>query len=89
MNKKVLKGEFWKLRSRKTITIGKKGLLYHHTQQFCIIFLVSLLSLSCHQIKVEKSSRLMPGGNIPSKLFVLEVQPGMNCVKKQVLDYNY
>lgn len=55
---------------------------------FYIILFVSLNAMSCGQSQEElnnHSQRLMPGGNIPSKLYVLNIQADMNWHKRSML----
>lgn len=55
---------------------------------FYIILFVALIAMSCGQRPQElnnHSQRLMPGGNIPSKLYVLNIQADMNWHKRSML----
>ena len=50
-----------------------------------IIILVTLITLSCQQESENQSQRIMPGGTVPSKLYVLDIQPEMNWHQRSML----
>lgn len=52
------------------------------------VFLMTLIALSCnqgHEKVIDQSKRIMPGGNAPSKLYVLNIQKGINWHQRSML----
>ena len=85
MFKKILDPKFWQRRSRKTTTNYQKKLFNSKTTHFLVLIFISLLFVNCQYNDENKSVRLMPGGNTPSKLFVLEIRPGMDWHERNLL----
>jgi GxGYxYP putative glycoside hydrolase C-terminal domain/GxGYxYP_N 1st domain/GxGYxYP third domain/GxGYxYP_N second domain len=85
MNEKIFQGEFWERRSRNPNIICKKELFHRSTTHIFILLFISSLIVSCQHQNEKKTLRLMPGGSIPSKLFVLEIQPGMDWHERNML----
>lgn len=50
-----------------------------------IILFVGLSTFSCQNEDESQSQRLLPGGKIPSKLFVLDIQPEMSWHQRNML----
>ncbi|MCK5456172.1 MAG: hypothetical protein KAI45_03530, partial [Melioribacteraceae bacterium] len=50
-----------------------------------LIILTTLIALSCQQESENQSQRIMPGGTVPSKLYVLDIQPEMNWHQRNML----
>lgn len=50
-----------------------------------IIVLITLIALSCQKEVENQSQRLMPGGTVPSKLFVLDIKHDMNWEQRNML----
>ena len=50
-----------------------------------VILFITSFTLSCQQENEIQSQRIMPGGTVPSKLFVLEIQPEMSWHQRNML----
>lgn len=59
-------------------------MILNKSTQYILFIFLTLMSISCHQGQ-EQTNRIMPGGNAPTKLYVLDLPPDIDWHQKSML----